>query len=148
MRVNNSSIAKKRRRLFVGTCPLVPAICASLLHLCPSPSAAADLLVSNWFGGVSLFDGTTGAFKGEIASESDNTEGILVGADGRIYCADALNDVIRRFDGQDGDYLGTFASGGGLNGPHGIAFGPDGYLYVADYWNNRGPKHRSTGSSR
>jgi streptogramin lyase len=39
------------------------------------------------------------------------------------------NDVLA-FDGQTGAALGTFASGGGLQAPVGIALGPDGNVYV------------------
>lgn len=40
------------------------------------------------------------------------------------------NSVLK-FDSTTGQFLGTFASGGGLIGPDGLAYGPDGNLYVA-----------------
>jgi sugar lactone lactonase YvrE len=38
---------------------------------------------------------------------------------------------VLRYDGGTGAFVGVFASGGGLNAPLGMAFGPDGHLYVA-----------------
>jgi len=44
---------------------------------------------------------------------------------------------VLRYDGTTGASLGVFDSGGGLEGPLGITFGPDGNLYVASANNNR-----------
>ncbi len=38
-----------------------------------------------------------------------------------------------RYNGQTGAAMGTFASGNGLVAPGGLAFGPDGELYVSDF---------------
>ncbi|MEZ5499083.1 MAG: NHL repeat-containing protein [Steroidobacteraceae bacterium] len=66
--------------------------------------------------------------------------GVTVGPDGHIYVAarqsasgdDDLGQVIK-YDGRTFAYLGQFVlpGRGGLRGPEGIAFGPDGHLYVA-----------------
>ncbi|MCA9241191.1 MAG: hypothetical protein KDA37_13370 [Planctomycetales bacterium] len=38
---------------------------------------------------------------------------------------------MKRFDGVTGNLIDNFASGGGIDEPNGIAFGPDGSLYVS-----------------
>lgn len=45
--------------------------------------------------------------------------------------AGTRNEVLRYTD--SGTYVGVFASGGGLNTPEGLSYGPDGNLYVASY---------------
>jgi DNA-binding beta-propeller fold protein YncE len=40
-------------------------------------------------------------------------------------------DEVLRYDVATGAFLGVFASGGGLDNPVGLTFGPDGHLYVA-----------------
>ena len=42
------------------------------------------------------------------------------------------SDQILRYDGTTGSFVGVFASGGGLDNPVGLTFGPDGNLYVAN----------------
>jgi DNA-binding beta-propeller fold protein YncE len=43
------------------------------------------------------------------------------------------SNEVKRYNGKTGAFLGTFvaAGAGGLNGPTGLAFGPDGNLYVS-----------------
>ena len=40
------------------------------------------------------------------------------------------NDSVLLYDAKKGKFIETFASGGGLDDPEGLAFGPDGHLYV------------------
>jgi len=75
--------------------------------------------------------------------------GVTVGPDGSLYIADYYTHRIRRV-GSDG-IITTVAGNGtpGYNGdgipatqaqleyPQGVAVGPDGSLYIADYWNYR-----------
>ena len=70
--------------------------------------------------------------------------------DGSLYIADSTNNRIRRVD-PDGIittvagsyYQGDFSGDGGpatearLNSPNDVAVGPDGSLYISDYYNNR-----------
>jgi hypothetical protein len=74
---------------------------------------------------------------------------LAVGPNGNLFVADnAQNEILERFpDGLFSLVAGTgkpgFSGDGGpanraaLNGPEGMAFGPDGTLYVADTQNNR-----------
>ena len=39
-------------------------------------------------------------------------------------------DTVLRYNAATGAFIDTFASGGGLDDPEGLAFGPDGNLYV------------------
>jgi hypothetical protein len=51
--------------------------------------------------------------------------------DGHLYVASRWLNSVLRFDGQSGEFLGTFCSVGGLGGfDRGMTFGPDGCLYV------------------
>jgi hypothetical protein len=70
-------------------------------------------------------------------------EQMAFGPDGNLYVASFNNHKILRFSGIDGSYIDTFIDGGSgdddtgnpanLHKPTGIAFGPDGNLYVADH---------------
>ena len=52
-----------------------------------------------------------------------------------VYVSSFDNDSILRFDADTGASLGTFvpSGSGGLNGPTGLTFGPDGHLYVSSF---------------
>jgi DNA-binding beta-propeller fold protein YncE len=52
-----------------------------------------------------------------------------------VYVTSFDNDSVLKFDGDTGAFLGVFvpAGSGGLNGPTGLTFGPDGHLYVSSF---------------
>ncbi len=52
---------------------------------------------------------------------------------GSLLVGDLIGGAIRRYDSSTGASLGVFASGGGMTSPYGLAFGPDGNLYVAEW---------------
>lgn len=90
-------------------------------------------------------DGGAGA-----SARISHVRDLEVGPDGRLYFADTENDVIRAWD-PEADVVETVAGTGtngrgaegraatevDLNRPMGVAFGPDGALYVADTYNSR-----------
>lgn len=85
-------------------------------------------------GGIKRFDANTGVFVDNFTAP-----GVVSWADGHdwdsngnLYVSDFVNNQIKRFS-STGAYLGVFASGGGLNGPLDMRFGPDGDLFVNSY---------------
>jgi DNA-binding beta-propeller fold protein YncE len=110
-------------------------------------SAYADLLVSSGTidNRVLSYDETTGAFLGTFASGGGLIDpfGLVYGPDGNLYVADFGDptrpdlfnfSTVRRYDGTTGAFIDIFvpAGSGGLGGPRGLVFGPDGNLYVAN----------------
>lgn len=59
-----------------------------------------------------------------------STTAVAVGQGPRLLVASRNTDEILAYDGT-GAFAGSFASGGGLDNPVGITFGPDGHLWVA-----------------
>jgi sugar lactone lactonase YvrE len=79
---------------------------------------------------VLRFNGTTGASLGSflppLAPHPGSANGFLAfGPDGNLYVADFDNDRVLRYQGNTGAFIDTFASGGGLDGPRGLAFIPE-----------------------
>lgn len=83
----------------------------------------------------------TGQFLGVAAAGNGLVRpyGNAFGPDGNLYVSSFRTNEILRFNGQTGEFIDVFASDnngglgtvGGLNGPNGLLFGPDGSLYVA-----------------
>jgi hypothetical protein len=105
-----------------------------------------NLYVADGFGAashVARYNGTTGAFIDDFvppnASGLQAPFGLVFAPSGEmggkldLYVTSRLTNSVKRYDGDTGAYLGDFiASGsGGLNGPLGLTFGPDGNVYVA-----------------
>jgi sugar lactone lactonase YvrE len=83
---------------------------------------------------VGRFNGTTGAFMGQF-TPAGYIEGVrdMVFHAGYLYVASEYNNEVLRFDGTTGAFVNVFvtAGSGGISGPHGMTFGPDGNLYVS-----------------
>lgn len=94
--------------------------------------AENDLIVSG-DNGLLRFSLSTNAYLG-LFSQSDEISGhakdTVRGPDGDIYLADSSGGVIRRYDGTNGASKGTFVSNAQLAFPDGMAFGPNGNLFV------------------
>jgi streptogramin lyase len=104
-------------------------------------SEAGRLLVSSRDTAAVLgYAADTGASEGAfIASGTgglDETYGMLLGPDRKLYVVGSRSNSVLRFDPETGAFLDVFvASGsGGLNGALFSAFGPDGDLYVTSHF--------------
>jgi DNA-binding beta-propeller fold protein YncE len=69
------------------------------------------------------------------SGEPDDPGANLAKARNVVYVSSFESDSVLKFNADSGAFLGVFvtAGSGGLNGPTGIAFGPDGHLYVASF---------------
>jgi DNA-binding beta-propeller fold protein YncE len=100
-------------------------------------------------GRVARYDGTTGAYLGDFVALGSGGLDIPTAAvfgpdsndDGQLdlYVGSFGNDSILHYDGTSGAFLGAFvpSGSGGLAGPAGMTFGPDGNLYVARYFSDQ-----------
>jgi DNA-binding beta-propeller fold protein YncE len=110
-------------------------------------------------GNVLRYSGASGAFLGAFASTAGLTPtGLGFGPDGNLYVSNdngaALVGAfeVLRFNGGTGAFLNVFTSGLGggafplddLRAPFGIAFGPDGNLYVASALNGQVRRYDGT----
>jgi hypothetical protein len=95
-------------------------------------------------GRLTRFDSETGAFLGDLQPTGFTGDfyprGVVVGPDGLVYASvrniAPTGGEIMRWDPVTGNFLGSFVTGDAtndLNRPEGIAFGPDGNLYVASF---------------
>ena len=83
------------------------------------------------------FDGSTGAFIAAngrpLPHPTQYPHGIAFGLDENIYAATSNSDVMR-FNGSTMAYMDLFASSATISSDSGIAYGPDGNLYVCSYY--------------
>lgn len=87
--------------------------------------------------GIYRFNGTTGQPMGIFASAPSGSEaaGLSWGSDNNLYVTMAWGGVINVFDGQTGAFLRSInASQTGHCSINCSTFGPDGLLYVGDYF--------------
>jgi DNA-binding beta-propeller fold protein YncE len=124
-------------------------------------STNTDLLVAfttnDTFGPGSLqrYNGTTGASLGAFTSGGGLIEPVhaVFGPDGNLYVCDIGNGAVLRYNGTTGAFLSTFISGiphgedptfGFSLGPLGLAFGPDGNLYISNDFTNDVKRYNGT----
>ena len=53
-----------------------------------------------------------------------------------LFVSGQLNNAVLEYNGTTGAFAQTFASGGGLNTPEGLVFGPNGDLFVSGFGND------------
>ena len=103
----------------------------------PARACNQHLLVSGYFSNnVAIYDACSGQFLRQL-DQSARIRGAqavrLNPADDLIYVVSEGNDQIQRYRHADYAFVDVFAQLGGGIDPTGIAFGPDGRVYVASY---------------
>jgi DNA-binding beta-propeller fold protein YncE len=95
---------------------------------------------------IERYNGTTGAFMGTFASGPINGVRTIVFNGGYMYVACEYTNQVLQFNATTGAYVGVFVSAGsgGINGPYGMTFGPDGNLYVSGRNSNNVVRYNGT----
>lgn len=80
-------------------------------------------------GGIWRFDGTSGADLGSFIPDGDSLPVDptlqVIGPDGNLYISSSASDEVLRYDGISGEFIGSFAFGGGVLDPRGLVFVPE-----------------------
>nr|MCH9653497.1 hypothetical protein [Planctomycetota bacterium] len=99
-----------------------------------------DDIITAAYADADTGQGQPGNFLGNfVASGLNSPRDLIFGPDGDLYVSNGFENsggsdhTVERFDGQTGASKGSFVipGSGGIDVPSGLAFGPDGNLYVA-----------------
>lgn len=95
-----------------------------------------DLFVGVFGDSVLRFSGTDGSPLGDFVSAGagglHEPKDLAFDAQGRLYVASHLSDQVLRYDGQTGEFLDVAVDAqSSVKRPFGLAFGPDGDLFVS-----------------
>lgn len=101
----------------------------------------ASVLAANSRGNNILrYDQNVGRFLGELVAPGAgglfHPDTMIIGPGGKLFVSSGdmlTNSAILRFDPCTGAFAGVFVAGSGLRRPYGMAFGPDGKFYVANF---------------
>lgn len=116
-----------------ATSPNGAPACATGLVFLPS----GDLLVAEQnMNTIQRYHGPSGQWLGAFASGAPlASPEEMVLHNGDVYVANFVGNNVLRYNGSTGALVSTFVptGAGGLSGPFGLKFGPDGNLYVSSY---------------
>ena len=102
---------------------------------------------------VLRYSGTNGAFLDAFISAGAGGLDYPVWLEFRgdsLYVSSQLNDQVLRYDATNGAFVSTLVSSnsnGGLDGPSGMTWGPDGHLYVVGRFGNHVMRYDGTNGS-
>jgi DNA-binding beta-propeller fold protein YncE len=124
---------------------IVGVLCMMVgLQSLPASAQGTELSIIDYLNNSVLrFDGTSGAFLGELISPGSgglkDPQYITTGPDGRLYVSSFSTGSIKRYDSNTGAYLGDFIpeGSGGLANPDQLIFRSDGRLYVSDRFSGK-----------
>jgi streptogramin lyase len=95
-----------------------------------------DLVVTSHYSDEILRVRADGA-SSRVFSSIEAPVGVTVGLDGHVYAASYSKHAVVRYDGETGEFMDYFATGGFLQGPSSLTFASTRLLYVSSYENNR-----------
>ena len=93
---------------------------------------------------IKRYDGTTGAFLGNLAPLGDNPLGLTFGPNGELYVTLAHSSEVVIQNPTTGATIGSFNAADGAQ--EGLTFGPNGDLYISGFATNLIGQYTATGA--
>ncbi len=112
-----------------------------------APGCSARLFVSGYFSTVHVYDACTGAYLRDLDGNARiaGAQAVKLGPDGLIYVVSEMKQQILRYRNDTLEFVDVFATLPGAD-PTGLAFGPDGSVYVAAFKTNDVRRLSATGA--